>query len=185
MDAQISKALMGVFMKATQVEAAVTDLILAANANCSTTNSEEKQLSDLFEFLGITYDAGKAKTMGGTPCFNGPEGVRQRLFPVEASTLPVDTIWLRMISFQPVAAGLYATVHTRLFSTTLWFCAGHKKLSVIGLLATGIFRSTVANRCAGHAGAAATAIVAEGGASPPSETGSARNHTLRKPKATR
>jgi hypothetical protein len=74
MDAQISKALMGVFMKATQVEAAVTDLILAANANCSTASSEEKQLSDLFEFLGITYDAGKAKTMGGTPCFNGPEG---------------------------------------------------------------------------------------------------------------
>jgi hypothetical protein len=105
MDAQISKALMGVFMKATQVEAAVTDLILAANATCSSESSEEKQLSDLFEFLGITYDAGKAKTMGGTPCFNGPEGVCQRLFQVRAYKLPVDTICLEMISFQHVAAG--------------------------------------------------------------------------------
>jgi hypothetical protein len=81
MDAQISKALMGVFMKATQVEAAVTDLILAASATCSSSSSEEKQLSALFEFLGITYDAGKAKMMGGMPCFSGPEGVSNFFSP--------------------------------------------------------------------------------------------------------
>jgi hypothetical protein len=75
MDAQVSKALMGVFMKATEVESALTDLILAANAKCNSSSSEDKQLSDLFEFLGVTYDAGKAKQMGGTPCFSGPEGV--------------------------------------------------------------------------------------------------------------
>jgi hypothetical protein len=45
-------------------------------------------------------------------------------------------------------------LHRKRTLPTSWFCAGHKKLSVIGLMATGFFRSTVANKCGGHAGAA-------------------------------
>jgi hypothetical protein len=75
MDALISKALMGVFMKATQGESAVADLILAAHDKCNSADSEERQLSDLFKLLGVHYDAGKAMERGGTPCFSGPEGV--------------------------------------------------------------------------------------------------------------
>jgi hypothetical protein len=83
-DAIISKALMGVFMRATQGESAITDLILAAKDKCSSTDSEEKQLSALCAFLGLQYDAGKAEEMDGTPCFSGPEGVCR---PVQCTKL--------------------------------------------------------------------------------------------------
>jgi hypothetical protein len=75
LEAQVSKGLMAVFMKATHAEQALTDLILTADEACSSEDSEEKQLSDLFVFLGLQFDAEKAAEMGGTPCFSGPEGI--------------------------------------------------------------------------------------------------------------
>lgn len=73
-DAQISKGLMNVFMKAAQFEAAMTDLITVAQKACTSTETEEQQLTAVFKALGITYDVDKAADVGGTPCFSGPEG---------------------------------------------------------------------------------------------------------------
>jgi hypothetical protein len=151
MDMQISKALMGVFMKATQVESAVTDLILAANAKCNSANSEEKQLTDLFDFLGVTYDAGKAKEMGGTQCFSGPEGVQHFTFRL---MFQIEFQRLGRISSSSSQTCQTVCIQAYTFQTRLFF-SGHRKLSVIGLMATEIFRTRVANRCDGSGGATA------------------------------
>ena len=74
-EAQISKGLMQVFMRATQVEGAMTDLVVSIDQTCNTAESEDKQLSDICRFLGLNYDSDKAAGEGGMPCFSGPEGI--------------------------------------------------------------------------------------------------------------
>lgn len=74
LDAQVTKGLMNVFMNTAHIEAAITDLIMTAQRVCSTTDSEEKQLSALFAALGATHDVEQAADMGAATCFTGPEG---------------------------------------------------------------------------------------------------------------
>lgn len=126
LEAQISKGLMGVFMKATQVEEAVTDLILLTDETCCSADSEDMQLSGLFRALGIDYDAEKAADLGGTPCFSGPEGLLLDFFL--ESVAPAEH---------------HHTDHTEREQKRCCNYAGHKKISVIGLMASEYFRSVL------------------------------------------
>lgn len=97
-DAQVSKGLMSVFMKATQAEQAMMDLILTAAETCNSALSEEKQLSDLFAVLGMEYDATKADD-GGVLCFSGPEGMLSLSCVLcDASLLQVSAMRLLQLS---------------------------------------------------------------------------------------
>lgn len=138
-DAQVSKGLMAVFMKATLAEQTMIDLILTADELCNSSDSEDKQLTDIFSFLEMSYDAQQAAENGGASCFSGPEGVT--FLPVYGVTgcQCCDTAPAFSTHLHPKHVA--STPLKKLVVTQR--CAGHKKLSVMGLMATDIFRTSV------------------------------------------